>query len=73
MYMNYRGGHKALASETIGKGNKSAPPTFSLGDMNDKEWNCFLDHFKGLLQEALLAKCSQNIVSRQRLGISCQF
>jgi hypothetical protein len=71
--MDCRGGYKALASETISKGYNRAPPTFSLGDMDEKEWSCFLNHFKGLLQEVLVAKCNQKSGPRQRLGISCRF
>ena len=69
--MDYHHEHKVPPSEAIGKAN--VPPAFSLGDMSDKEWNCFLDNFKELLEEALVVKSNQNVGHRQRLGISCQF
>ena len=42
---------------------------FSLGDMSDEEWTCFLSCFNSLLEESLESRSNQNVnFSRQRLG-----
>lgn len=46
---------------------------FSLGDMNDDEWSCFMAVLNELLEQELATRCNQNVSYRQRLGTSCQF
>lgn len=62
------------ASETLGKAKVAGSATaFSLGEMSEEEWRCFMEFFQELLQEAFAARCSEHAGYRQRLGISCQF
>ena len=58
-----------------GKGVSAANTNqFSLGDMSDEEWTCFLNCFNSVLEEALESRSNQNVnFSRQRLGTSFQF
>lgn len=57
--------------------NEQLPTSTSfvkLADMNDEEWNLFLQRFKGLLYTAFAGRKSATMQrQRQRLGTSCQF
>lgn len=44
----------------------------SFGDLDDEEWQTFLEMFKNLLPETLEQRKSM-AVSKLRLGYSCQF
>ena len=77
-YGNYGGRKKDLfkdvpltpAPKMNGKGFSAGNTNqFSLGDMSDEEWACFLSCFNSILEEALESRSNQNVnFSRQRLG-----
>jgi hypothetical protein len=63
------GGGKGCSADGNGRRN-----LFSLGDMSDDEWACFLSCFNGVLDEALAYRSNQSVnFSRHRLGTSCRF
>lgn len=69
-YLTSSSGHRSA--------NEQLPPSASfvkLADMNEEEWNLFLDKFQELLYPAFAKRKSVTLgqKQRQRLGTSCQF